>query len=64
MDIWLEAERELRGEPPVHGQRDPIPADPDRPDADSDPAVNPSRDEEFRSIGGPGANRSPTAFGV
>lgn len=62
IDIWLEAERELNGSPPVRSERDPIPADPDRADADSDPAINPESDQEIGRVGGPGEGRSPTSF--
>lgn len=64
VDIWLEAERQLRGEPPRRHERDPIPADPDRADADSDPALMPEADREINDVGGPGESRSPTAFGL
>lgn len=62
IDIWLEAERQLNGEVPRHPERDPIPADPDRADADSDPALNPEIDREIGNVGGPGEERSPTSF--
>jgi hypothetical protein len=45
LDIWLEAERQLNGGPAVRPtHRDPIPADPNRPTADEDPAVNDQMD--------------------
>lgn len=62
VDIWLEAERQLNGVPPTRGTRDPIPADPDRADADSDPAINPKIDREIGRIGGEGDDRSVTSF--
>ena len=64
VDIWLEAERELNGLPAVRGHRDPIPADPDRADADSDPAINPTRDAALPSLDARRGGRSPTAFGL
>ena len=62
IDIWLEAERQLNGMPPIHGEADPIPADPDRTEPDTDPALNPDIDREIGGIGGPGEGRSPTSF--
>jgi hypothetical protein len=64
VDIWLEAERQLRGVPPTHGEVDPIPADPARSDPDSDPALNPDIDREINEIGGRPPLRSPTDFDV
>lgn len=64
VDIWLEAERQLNGAPPQRTERDPIPADPDRADADSDPAINPELDDELPSSNRLTGNRSPTSFGV
>ena len=64
IDIWLEAERQLRGSPPQQTEHDPIPADPANADADTDPALNPDIDREIRDVGSPGNQRSPTAFGV
>lgn len=67
IDIWLEAERQLRGLPPLRrGEADPIPADPDRIDPDSDPAISPAIDREIKGIGAdgrPGA-RSVTDYDV
>ncbi|HVU36078.1 MAG TPA: DUF2934 domain-containing protein [Opitutaceae bacterium] len=64
IDIWLDAERQLRDGASHPVERDPIPADPDHPDADSDPAINPATDQEIRSIGGSDNTRSPTSFDV
>lgn len=62
IDIWLDAERQLNGELSPRTERDPIPADPDRADADSDPALHPELDREIGNVGGPGQERSPTSF--
>jgi hypothetical protein len=64
MDIWLEAERQLRGEPPRPLHRDPIPADPDRAAADDDIALASDVDREIGAIGQRGDTRSPTSFGL
>lgn len=64
IDTWLEAERQLRGGAPSGGERDPIPADPDRADADTDPALQSEVDREINDIGGTGDVRSPTAFNI
>ena len=58
LDIWLEAERQLRGYPSRQSARDPIPADPASTDADSDPALNPERDREIGELGTPTDRRS------
>jgi hypothetical protein len=62
VDIWLEAERQLNGGAVTPVGHDSIPADPDRIDADSDPALNPATDRELRRIGRNGDERSPTSF--
>lgn len=64
IDIWLEAERQLRGLPPGHTERDPIPADPERIEPDADPALNPKEDREIDRIGDRAGARSPTDFDV
>jgi len=68
IDIWLEAERQLRGGSAVRSssERDPIPADPDHVDPDSDPAVNSTTDDDFGSVSGRDGSRdrSPTSFGL
>lgn len=64
VDIWLEAERQLRGTPARTNGGDPIPADPDRIDPDDDPAINPRIDRELKNIGGRPGARSATAFDV
>ena len=64
IDIWLEAERQLRGMPPTKPETDPIPADPDRIDPDADPALNPNTDREIRDVGGRPPLRSVTDFDV
>lgn len=64
VDIWLEAERQLKGAPPTRPIADEIPADPDRVGTDDDPALNPSTDREIREIGGPLEQRSPTALNL
>ena len=62
VDIWLEAERQLNGVPPAPVTHDSIPADPDRIDPDSDPALNPEIDREIQAIGQPAEDPSPTSF--
>lgn len=58
---WLEAERMLQGNfTPSH--RDPIPADPARPDVDDDPALAGPVDRELRGVGAPATARSPTSL--
>lgn len=64
IDIWLEAERQLRGMPPGQLERDPIPADPDRIDPDVDPALNPEEDREIGRFAGRPNPRSPTDYDV
>lgn len=64
VDIWLEAERQLHGAPPKNSVRDPIPADADHADADSDPALTPETDREINGIGGRPGSRSATDFDV
>jgi hypothetical protein len=66
IDIWLEAERQLSGVPAPRPsrERDPIPADPDRIDPDTDPAINSSQDVEIRGPNGRNGDRSPTSFGL
>jgi hypothetical protein len=62
MDIWLEAERQLQGRATPHRVQDDIPADPDNPDADHDPAVNPPLEREIANIAEKRADRSPTSL--
>ena len=62
VDIWLEAERQLQGEPPRPLHRDPIPADPDRTDPDDDPALATDVDQAIRGIGGRPRQASPTSL--
>jgi hypothetical protein len=62
IDIWLEAERQLAGAPPRPLERDPIPADPDRPDADEDVALTDDVDREIQDIASPPQRRSPTSL--
>jgi hypothetical protein len=63
-DIWLEAERQLRGTPAHVDGTDPIPADPDRIDPDEDPALNPRIDRELKNFGGRPGARSVTDYDV
>lgn len=66
IDIWLEAERQLAG----HGAGgepsavDPIPAELDSTEPDSDPALETEVEEELRRFGSRSGQRSPTSFGV
>jgi hypothetical protein len=62
LDIWLEAERQLQGQPPRPLHRGPIPADPSRPAADEDPALASDIDRELRDIGARPGQRSPTSL--
>jgi hypothetical protein len=62
MDIWLEAERQLQGRVAPHRVHDDIPADPDNPDADHDPAINPPLEREIANIAEKRADRSPTSL--
>jgi hypothetical protein len=60
IDIWLEAERQLQGAPPRPVERDPIPAEPGRPDVDV--ALTGKIERELGDIGGEPNQRSPTAL--
>lgn len=62
IDIWLEAERQLQGEPPRPTHRDPIPADPARPTPDEDLALQGSIEREIRSRGERPRQPSPTSL--
>jgi hypothetical protein len=62
MDIWLEAERQLQGQPPRPLHRDPIPADPTRSNPDEDLALASDEEREIRSIGARPGQRSPTSL--
>ena len=65
VDIWLEAERQLRGLPPARPmEKDPIPADLGTVDPDSDPAISPTIDRELRDMGGRPRQRSATDYDV
>ncbi len=64
IDIWLDAERQLRGAPPRPLDWDPIPADPANSDPDTAPALNTEEDREIQHIGGRSGARSPTDFEV
>src|SRR4051794_30869406 len=61
VDIWLEAERQLKGLPP-RMDRDPIPADVDRVTPDEDPALNPEPDRELDDVLSRARRRSPTSL--
>src|SRR5438132_1102015 len=61
VDIWLEAERQLKGYPP-RMERDPIPADVDRPTPDEDPALRGKIERELDDIIAPRGPRSPTSL--
>lgn len=62
LDIWLEAERQLQGQPPRPLHRDPIPADPAQPGTAADAALQTPTEREIRNIGGRPEQRSPTAL--
>lgn len=64
IDIWLEAERQLNGQPPLRTHADPIPADPANPTPDTDPAVQGNVDRQFNNVGLRGKQPSPTSFNV
>jgi hypothetical protein len=65
LDIWLEAERQLRGVPPKRAAAvDSIPADPANSDPDSDPALASKTDQQLRDFGGRPAPRSVTDYDV
>jgi hypothetical protein len=61
LDVWLEAERLLEGDVTLH-HRDPIPADPERPEAEEDIALNSEVEQELEEIVRPRSRRSPTAL--
>src|SRR4051812_33503431 len=50
VDIWLEAERQLKGAPP-RPMRSAIPADGSRATPDDDPALKPDSDRELDDVG-------------
>lgn len=61
LDIWLEAERMLKGHAPrLHA--DPIPADPGNVEVDDDPALNGDIERGLREIARPPQRRSPTSL--
>jgi hypothetical protein len=62
LDIWLEAERQLKGHSPTrHVAADDIPADPGN--LDRDPAVDGNDvDAELDRVASPRVPRSPTAM--
>src|SRR4051794_24165582 len=62
LDIWLEAERQLKGGAPRPTHRDPIPADPDRVGPDEDPAINNGIRGQLDQIVGRPASRGPTSL--
>lgn len=63
LDIWLEAERELRGVPAARSlERDPLPVDPARAAPDEDIALEGDIERELRDVGGPPGQRSPTSL--
>ena len=62
VDIWLEAERQLQGQPPRPMHRDPIPADPARARVDEDPAMASDVEREIRGVGARPGQRSPTSL--
>jgi hypothetical protein len=65
IDIWLEAERQLRGIPVGRdGVTDHIPAEPANVDTDSDPALEPRIDREIKGLGGRPGPRSITDYDV
>ena len=66
IDIWLEAERQLTGHPRVGKPSavDPIPANLDTTDADSDIALRNEEDDELGNFGSSSDRRSPTSFGL
>jgi hypothetical protein len=65
IDIWLEAERQLRGSPPTRpASADEIPADGANSDPDSDPALASKTDRELRGFGSRPAPRSVTDYDV
>jgi hypothetical protein len=61
LDIWLDAERQLSAgifpRPALALHRDPIPADPEHPTPDEDPALG-----EARALVGRRQPRSPTSL--
>jgi hypothetical protein len=61
LDIWLEAERLLEGDLAGY-HRDPIPADPDRPEPDEDPALGGAVEQELEEMIRPRSRRSPTSL--
>lgn len=62
LDIWLEAERQLQGQPPRPLHHDPIPADPTRPALEDDPALGNEVERELRQIGRRPTQSSPTSL--
>lgn len=64
MDIWLEAERQLKGEIARPVAKDHIPADPaSAGDPNADPALNPRIDREIEDLPPRGNDkRSPTSL--
>lgn len=62
MDIWLEAERQLQGQPPRPVHRGPIPADPAQSSADVDVALSTDIEREIRDVGARPGQRSPTSL--
>lgn len=64
LDIWLEAERQLKGRVNRPAAADEIPADPATPgDPDADPALRPNIDRQLEKFTPRGDNkRSPTSL--
>lgn len=64
MSIWLEAERQLRGNVAGGTTSDPIPANPAKPgDPDVDPALRPKVQRELDRFGPrPDDRASPTSL--
>lgn len=65
LDIWLEAERQLTGSAPPLDKgplhRDPIPADPDHPLPDEDPALQGKTEKQIDETLPRQGPRSPTS---